>query len=191
MDNKPDIRRHFRRWRAEVDEGTRGQFTRRACSRLAELPEWTQAEMVALYMALPGEPHLGSLWERAWSEGKRVALPIVETKDAPLIWRLYEPNATLQKGAFRVPEPPASAPTIEPSEIDLVVVPGLAADESGYRVGYGGGYYDRSLPGCLHATRVWLGMDDQVLPQVPHDDFDERVHVLVTQSRTVRASSEG
>jgi 5-formyltetrahydrofolate cyclo-ligase len=103
--------------------------------------------------------------------------------------RLWDEGVPLDEtGAMRVPEPPESAPAIPEVEVDLVIVPALALDERGARIGYGAGYYDELLPRLARAKRVGIAFDFQLLAEVPETPGDERVHAIVTDARSIEIS---
>lgn len=179
-DAKADLRKRQLAWRRDLPAATLTTRVDAAIAHLLAHPAWARARTVALYAALPGEPVLDALARDAWSRGARVALPVVPGRDVPLAWRSHHPDVPLVPGRFRVPVPPRDAAPIPAGQVDLVLVPALAVDPDGYRLGYGGGYYDRSLPGMPDALRVWVGLPEQRLPSVPHDDLDQPVHVIVT-----------
>jgi 5-formyltetrahydrofolate cyclo-ligase len=179
-DDKGHLRRTWRRWRADLDDDDRRARVARALTHLRASAAWSRARTVALYVALPGEPDLTPLVEHAWATGRRVALPRVLRKAAPLAFFAHTPDAPLLPGPFRVPEPGPAAPRIADGEIDLVVVPALAVDPRGYRLGYGGGFYDRTLPRLTRAHRVFLGLEAQCGVAVPRDAHDVPVHAVVT-----------
>ncbi|MBE0417898.1 MAG: 5-formyltetrahydrofolate cyclo-ligase, partial [Coriobacteriia bacterium] len=87
---------------------------------------------------------------------------------------------------FGLLEPPEDSPVVPPEDIDIVIVPGVAFDVACWRVGHGGGYYDRLLGMMGRAVAVGLAFDGQVFAEVPHDDNDVRLDALVTPSRTLR-----
>jgi len=185
--DKVTLRAQARRWRKDLDPQVLARGIEQALRHLVQQEVWQRSQTVALYAALPGEPDLGALQRAAWDRGARVALPVVARRHAPLVWREHLPGQALIPGNFRVPEPPAHAPQVDPATVDLIVVPALRVDDRGFRIGYGGGYYDRSLPLMLRAHRVWVGLDAQRLPQVPTEPFDRPVHAWCTPSgyRTV------
>ena len=117
--------------------------------RVAQLPVFRDALVVAMFAPLPTEPDIQPLVEEAWAEKKRVAFPLV-SRDASapyLEWRIAESfDALVVGGHFDIREPdPARCPLISPLELDCILVPGLAFDRRGHRLGRGGGYYDAAL----------------------------------------------
>ncbi len=114
--------------------------------------------------------------------GHQIALPVVLGANQPLRFRRWRPGDTMTVSAFGASEPLASAPALQP---DVVVTPFLAYNNKGFRLGYGGGYYDRTLralrqvaPGVL---AVGLGFAAQEMPTLPIDDHDEPMDWLVNE----------
>lgn len=139
-------------------------------------PAWIHARKVLLYKAMAPELSVVGLTLAAWREGKatffpRVAGPGTLDLHAVTSW------AQLVPGAFGILEPDADAPRIPADEIDLAIVPGVAWDAAGHRLGRGGGYFDRLLPQVTGAT--WgVGFDCQVVPRLPRHDWDAQVDRL-------------
>ena len=142
---------------------------------------WTEelpAGLVAGYVALGGEvdPHaiLAGLRKRGWA----VALPRVEK--GTIVMRRHSPGDPLRSGAGGVLEPVAGE-AVAAAEVTLALVPGLAYDQTGTRLGRGGGHYDRWLAGCGGPT-LGLAYRDQTLKRVPREPHDVRVSHLATES---------
>lgn len=118
--------------------------------------------------------------------GHSVGLPVVAGKGQPLLFRHWLPDMDLVRGSFRVMTPPPESPEIVP---DLLLVPLLAFDREGYRLGYGGGFYDRTiakLRGERGALAVGVAFAAQEVPAVPRDDTDQPLDWIVTESDVVR-----
>mgnify|MGYP006270893741 CR=1 FL=1 len=115
-------------------------------------------------------------------QGDATALPVVTDAAAPLSFRLWAPDEPTADGAFSIPVPLEDAPWVEP---DILLVPLLAFDRRGYRLGYGGGYYDRTLADARAKGRdiaaIGLALAAQQVDHVPHDDHDQRLDRLVTE----------
>jgi len=155
-----------------------------ATAHALALPELAAARVVLGFSAFRKELDPAALLTAARAEGKRVGLPRV-VGDA---LHLHEVGAddVLEEGAFGVLEPPEAAARIDPAEVDVVLVPGLAFDARGHRIGYGRGFYDRLLPQLTRAFRVGLAYDFQLVPELPEDPHDVPVHCLITDARTLR-----
>jgi len=157
---------------------------RRIAERLAAHASFRQAQTILLYAAKPGEVGTAALFEKAMKEGKRVALPKVKGRlmEAREVKRWSE----LKRGAFGIPEPAARNRCVKPGEIDLVVVPGIAFDRNGHRIGFGMGYYDRFLKRVgKKAVRVGIAYAFQIVKELPFEEHDVRMHFLVTEKRAV------
>jgi 5-formyltetrahydrofolate cyclo-ligase len=118
----------------------------------------------------------------ARARGAALALPIVVKKGEPLIFRQWDFGQPLEEGVWGIKAPPASAPVVAP---DVLVVPLLGFDHWGGRLGYGGGFYDRTLRG-LRALKpiiaVGVAYEIQRLPEVPRGPTDEPVDWIVTEA---------
>lgn len=161
------------------------------CRRLVELPEVEGAATVACYVSTAEEPGTGPLIERLLALERTVLLPLLRP-DFDLDWAAYQPGA-LRGARFGISEPTGTPLGVEAvAAADVVVCPGLAADQEGNRIGRGGGSYDRVLARLPDAVlRVTLLYDDEVLPAVPVDTHDQRIDVVVTPTRTLRIGGAG
>ena len=151
------------------------------CQHVKALPEWAEARVILLFAALPDEPDVYGLWD----ESKQVCLPRFRAD------RTYEAAFVMNRndlvsGQFGILEPPKNAVCVGPSEVDLVITPGVAFDAAGHRLGRGRGFYDRWLEG-LTAFRCGVGYDHQLVhDSVPHEPHDARMGVVVTPSGVFR-----
>jgi 5-formyltetrahydrofolate cyclo-ligase len=121
--------------------------------------------------------------------GQRCALPVMEREKAALTFRAWSPEVALEEGAYGIPVPPEDAPRLVP---EVLLVPLLAFDRKGCRLGYGGGYYDRTLA-ALRAKRriraVGLAYAAQEEKCVPHGPRDQRLDLVLTERETIAASA--
>jgi len=147
---------------------------------LAGMRAYQGAACISCYVSVKNEMDTLGLIARALGDGKRVGAPVAEA-GGHLTHREVSSLDMLEPAGFGLLEPPASAPEIQPRAFDLVVVPGLAFDRGGYRVGYGAGYYDRFLAET-RATRVGLCYAFQMLDRVPSETHDQPVDFVVTDS---------
>ena len=162
----------------------------RVQERVLALPELAGARVVALYAAVQHEPPL----ERVEAELVRRGVRIVYPRIARGAIVFHESRrADLRAGYRGIPEPGPDAREVALRDIDVWLVPGLVFDRRGARLGRGRGHYDAALSGARKdAIRVGLCYADRVLPHVPEERDDERVHLIVTDDEVVRpaASSE-
>lgn len=156
--------------------------------RLVALREYAEAELVHTYVAsVDNEVETDGLIRLALEEGKRVAVPVVEPGCRVLRHAEIRDLGELRTGHWGLRQPPAErARWLEDAAaIDLVIVPGLAFDLRGHRLGFGGGYYDRFLSG-VSATTVGLTFACLLLEAVPLDPWDVPVDLVVTESTLQR-----
>jgi len=139
---------------------------------------YRDARTVHTYVSVDNEVDTWPLIVRALEEGKQVVVPVVSGKD--LKHSRIESPSELKRGKWSLWEPRCFRDT-DLAAVDLVLVPGVAFDRRGYRIGFGGGYYDRFLSQVL-APKVGLAFEFQVVPRIPEDPHDERVGYLATES---------
>ena len=144
--------------------------------------------IVSGFSAIRDEIDPGALLQRLAGEGLRLALPVMQGKGLPLLFRAWAPGDEMGSATWGIAEPLPSRPVLEP---DVVLVPLLAFDTQGYRLGYGGGFYDRTLAG-LRAKKpivaVGVAYDELKVDAVPHLDYDQRIDWVLTPSGPLRCS---
>lgn len=154
----------------------------RAVQKLLNNERFAQARQIFCYVSMPEEVDTHGLIRRCLTDGKSVAVPRVAVKAGAIEARRIECwEGMFVPGPFGILEPnPAVAPLMDPKRIDCVIVPGLAFDPEGYRLGRGKGYYDRFLAAMgPRAARLALAFECQRVDKVPHDEHDERVHLVL------------
>jgi 5-formyltetrahydrofolate cyclo-ligase len=183
--------KHAARARARLARDGVAQSERRAAAHelafvLLELPELRSVTRVLGYAALPNEfDPMPAIW-RLRKRGVRIAYPRIE---APGVLGMHyvDHEMELVPGPFGLAQPGEHAPRASHYMIDAVIVPAVAFDEQGTRLGYGGGYYDRLLPMMRpECFRIGICFDEQVLPHIPTEQHDECVDVIVTPARIIR-----
>jgi 5-formyltetrahydrofolate cyclo-ligase len=164
----------------------------RAATRLvAATPEFRGATRIALYAALRDELSTRPLEAAARADGKRVALPrILPGGRLELVW--VDSFEELRPGRYGVPEPPDGGTTVSLAELDVVIVPGVAFDREGGRLGRGGGYYDRALAARVGRRPFVVGFaqSTQVVDRVPREEFDQPVDAVVTERELIRRDQQ-
>lgn len=158
-----------------------------AVQRLLASPAFSAARTVVAYASADPEVDTTALLTEALAAGKRFGLPRTERAGHSMQFHaITNPTADLEMRHFKFPEPRAELPVIPISEIDLVVVPGLAFDAQGNRLGRGAGFYDRFLSHPdLKATCVALAFDCQIVDSVPVLPHDIPIAAVFTDSRIV------
>lgn len=173
---KKQLRAEVRRLKQLHDTAELQRMSRAVCQRVADSPEWAAARRVLLYHPLPDEVDVRPLLSAALAEGKSVLLPRVVGDDLEVC--LYTGEESLRIGAFGIEEPTGER-IQELTDIDLVVVPGMAFDAQGHRLGRGRGYYDRLLPQLPHAVRIGVCFPFQLMPVVPACTHDAHMHLVM------------
>lgn len=140
-------------------------------------PRVQAAKTIALYMSLPDEVETRGLITSLYNKGTRVVLPAV-TGPSEMEFRLYEGEESLREGDFHIWEPIGKAFT-RLDDIDLIVVPGMAFDSEGNRLGRGKGYYDRMLARLKHAYKLGLCFPFQLVDHVPTEETDIRMDEVI------------
>ncbi len=180
---------------------TEARARRRALARAAEAPLWPRLEGHLLArIALPPEACIAGYWPigdefevrpilgNFVQAGRRCALPVVAGPGRPLEFRQWRSDTVLEVAGFGVMEPPGSALILRP---EVLLVPLLAFDRDGFRLGYGGGYYDRTLAGLRGDGQppplaIGVAYAGQELASVPHGPGDQRLDWIVTETGSHR-----
>lgn len=182
---KRELRKRMRSVRTAVPAQARQARSSRIADRVRHLEAWSAARMVAGYVAMRGEADPAALLEEARAAGRAVVLPRVDWESETMHMHRVDTTTDLEESGMGFLQPRAEAPRVDAGEIELVLVPALAADDRGYRIGWGKGFYDRLLPLMRRASRVCLVFDFQLVAEVPNTPGDERVDHLVTDERTL------
>lgn len=165
----------------EYSETIRHSLSEEIRSLLEQHPLFQQASCVSLYHALPDEVQTVSILNR-WYQSKQLALPLVQGDDLLLLQ--YEGPESVERGAFGIWEPKPTCRIIQPEQIDLLLVPGVAFDRQGNRLGRGRGFYDRLLR-TIQAPKMGICFDFQLLPEIPTEPFDQPMDIILTDKRII------
>jgi 5-formyltetrahydrofolate cyclo-ligase len=180
---KATLRDRMRQLRAAIPPAERVLHASAVEERLLRLPALKRARTVLVFSSFGSEVSTESISRHLAADGRRVLLPMVRGPE--MAAGELRPEHGLVPTVLG-PKEPGEAAAIEPREIELVIVPGLAFDRDGYRLGYGGGHYDRYLARLRReALRVGIGFSAQLVPRVPHGPADERVDLVVTDRETI------
>ena len=172
---KSELRRTIRALKAQFDAAQLVSLSEVICRKVLSHPRWKSARAVLLYASLPDEVDTTPLISQALQDGKRLFLPVVEGEVLSL--KSYTGEVVI--GPFGIQEPVGER-LLDYKLIDFAVIPGMAFDREGHRLGRGKGYYDRLLPD-LPAYRIGLCFPFQLLANVPTDRFDQQVNEVITE----------
>jgi 5-formyltetrahydrofolate cyclo-ligase len=202
LDEKRALRRAMTERRQKVSPEERVRASAAVSARLQALPELRAASApggtVAGFLALAarGEIDPAPALAASQARGARVALPRVSAESPRLRFHGVDPTqpAALAPGPYGLLEPPPTAPEVEVTDIDLMILPGLAFDRAGNRLGYGGGYYDEAAGRLRAAGRgflVGVAYDFQIVGRCPAGADDVAVDCVVTEREVVRCAEAG
>jgi 5-formyltetrahydrofolate cyclo-ligase len=186
-DPKSLLRQRALARRRLIDAQTRGLLTARLVEEgLACARQW-RARVVSAFSPIGAEPDALALMAVLAAEGFATALPVTVGRGAPLTFRLWRVGDPTNPGAMKIPEPCPEAPAVDP---DLLFVPLAAFDRRGYRIGYGGGHYDRTLKrlralGPIRAVGVAYSVCE--IAAVPDEAHDEPLDFILTEREWIAA----
>lgn len=187
-DPKATLRREALARRGAVAPGARAAFSRRLANEGLRLARLWRPRAVSAFHTLRDEPDTLQLLSALAAEGFATALPVVVGRESPLTFRLWRPGDPTRLGAMSIAEPLEEAPAVDP---DLLFVPLACFDRRGHRIGYGAGYYDRTLAGLraikpIHAVGVAYGVCEVAV--VPYEAHDQSLDAIVTDQETILIS---
>jgi 5-formyltetrahydrofolate cyclo-ligase len=187
LELKNSLRARMKAWRAGLTAAQMAQAADVLAARgLGFLPSLAPGSVISGFASMPDELRAWPLLRRLNQDGYRLCLPVMQGKGKPLIFRAWQPGDAMDQGVWGIAEPKADKLELEP---DVLIVPLLAFDVAGRRLGYGGGFYDRtlrSLRSRKSIVAVGLAYDEQKVDAVPHLDYDERLDWVLTPSGPIR-----
>lgn len=175
---KPSLRQYVRALKKERTAAQLAAMSEEITDRVLASAWWQKAGTLLLYYPLADEVDVRPLIKEAFESGKRVLLPVCKGEELEL--HLYEGEGSLRKGAFGIMEPtgPLFAPE-DYSKIEFAIVPGMAFDRAGHRLGRGKGYYDRLLPKLKEAKLTGICFPFQLVDEVPAEPHDISVQEVI------------
>ena len=179
---KEELRRKGLERRRAIPDTVRASYEERICRLIVESASYKYYDTVLLYSAIGGEPDLSAVAEKALSDGKRVAYPRCRKGVFEMDFRYVGSLSELSPGSYGINEPGEDAKIFDPGppSCSLCLIPAVAADRSGYRIGYGGGYYDRFLSRFC-GTLATVVFSDLLVGAVPHGKYDIRSDMIITE----------
>ncbi len=189
-DPKRALRREALALRRAVAAGVRAAFNRRLAEEGLRLARLWRPRVVSAFHPLRDEPDALELLQALAAEDFLTALPVVVGRGSALTFRLWRPGDPTRTGAMSIVEPLETAPAVDP---DLLFVPLACFDQRGHRIGYGAGYYDRSLARLrtikpVHAVGVAYGACE--VAAVPNEAHDQRLDAVLTEEQTILFSEQ-
>jgi 5-formyltetrahydrofolate cyclo-ligase len=177
MLSKTELRQTYLKTRQSLSIEVWKEKSNHLCNHIQNSPQFIQANTILAYFSYRQEPDLTPLFTtpKKWGFPRCIG--------NQLSWHSWTPGDILQTGKFGILEPHPDSPKLAPSVVDLILVPAVACDTTGYRLGYGGGYYDRmiSLPQWTSKPAIGIIFEFAYLPQLPIDSWDQPLHGICTE----------
>jgi 5-formyltetrahydrofolate cyclo-ligase len=186
-----EIRKLKRKQRQTLSAKTQQQHSKSLCQNIIQQKNYRNSQHVACYLANDGEIDPYLLIEHAWFANKKVYLPVLSPIKDSLYFALYEENTRFRHNRFNIAEPICQpSEWIKASQLDLLLLPLVAFDPYGNRVGMGGGFYDRTLAYLRH-RRLWkkpvlmgLAHETQKVDQLESQSWDIPLDYIITETQT-------
>jgi 5-formyltetrahydrofolate cyclo-ligase len=179
---KSELRRELLKKRQLMTQQEWKEKSDRISTQLLHFPLFQEAKTILAYFSFRQEPDLSYLYKNQNHHQKTWGFPRCQEKN--LIWHIWQPGDALQIGAYGITEPDIHNPLIQPDEVDLILVPCVACDVLGYRLGYGGGYYDRllSLPQWKNQVTMGIVFEFGYLLKLPIEAWDQPLNYICTDT---------
>lgn len=162
-------------------------------SKLFKLPEFIKSDTVSFFVNFKSEVETVNMIEESIKMGKRVIVPVVVSGQKDLLLSELKSLDELYPSKFGILEPESMfIRPVDEREIEVLITPGVAFDEEGFRIGYGGGYYDRLIKKLPDRCKtIALAFEIQMVDRVPREEHDMKVHMIITEDRIITTDSEG
>ncbi len=141
-----------------------------------------EGTVISLYWPVQNEIDCRLLLIDLERRGMVIALPVVVTPDSPLEFRRYSTGDDLERGVFNTRHPRRDAPKLIP---DIMIIPGLACDGDGHRIGYGGGFYDRTIARYNTVRAIGFAFSGQIIDYVPRTDHDQELEAVISDNGVI------
>lgn len=179
--SKKDLRSIVYAKRKELGSSTKRSWDSIILGRLLQNGNYKNADVIFTYISFEGEVDTIKFIERALSDGKTICVPrVISKKEGMEAYKICSIN-DVEKGCYGILEPKKQCQLINPEDINLIIMPGVAFDKTNGRIGYGGGFYDRYLRKVSPKTKkIALAYSFQIFDSIPVDEFDEKVDFIIT-----------
>lgn len=183
---KKQLRQYYRQIREQLSPAAVKSYSAQIASQLFALPCWQNSQTVMLYLSFRNEVATAAIYQEGWRLGKTMLIPICQPQDGLMEMSRITSLTQLTYNRYGIGElPTALQQIVAPETIDLCLIPGVAFDRQGNRLGFGSGYYDRYLPRLRpEALRLALAYECQLHPQpLPVEPYDLPMDYILTERR--------
>lgn len=186
--NKAEIRKMMKEKLELVPNELYDSWSREIAANLFNSNAWKEAGMIGITISRGKEVHTRGILEKGWQDGKRMVVPKCDPVSRKMTFRILTSFDQLESIYYGLQEPIETATdAVLANDIDLLIVPGLAYSKEGYRIGFGGGYYDRFL--CTYKGKTAsLAFEVQLVDQLPIETHDIPVNMIITNKQVVLCS---
>lgn len=185
--DKKSLRKEMLRNRSKIPEDTREEYSKIIANSLFDTDHYKNAQTVMAFISFGSEINTRYIIEHAIKEGKIVVIPVMVPETRELKVSRILDFSELELGHYNIPtQKEECLRFLDPKTIDLILTPGLIFARDGYRVGYGGGYYDRFLANHKDVDKIAIGFDMQVVDKVPTDEYDIPVDYILTEKSFIK-----
>ncbi|MGF1491301.1 MAG: 5-formyltetrahydrofolate cyclo-ligase [Microcoleaceae cyanobacterium] len=184
--SKSELRRSLLKLRRDLPSLTWQAKSELLCHHLNNSSPFQEARTILAYMSFRQEPDLSFLWQVSHLDNPKIwGFP--RCVGSSLVWHRWQFGDSLKTGRFGIREPAHTAPQLAPEEVDLILIPAVACDQYGYRLGYGGGFYDRMLsqPEWQGILRIGITFDCTYVPRLPIDSWDQPLEGVCTEKQLI------
>ena len=179
------IRMKHLQLRNSLSKQEAGRKSAEISKKLFSLPEFEESKVVMFYVSFENEVATPNMIEKALELGKKVCVPISKPKEKGVVAGFIKSLSDLEKKPNGLMEP-KKVVVCDPKEIDLIVVPGVVFDKEGYRIGYGGGFYDKLIRQVPRKTKaIGLCFEQNVEKRLPRQSHDAKMNKIVTEERVI------
>ena len=181
------LRRQKREQRRQLSDSDQAQHAEQLSQQILQQPAFINNQHIAAYLANDGEINPQPIIEQAWNLGKQVYLPVLSAHENSLLFALYEKNSPMCRNQFGIDEPDCLPEHwLKAEHMDLILLPLVAFDDQGNRMGMGGGFYDRSLENIREQEKptqlIGLAHEVQKTDQLEVQSWDIPLHAIATES---------
>lgn len=184
MPSKSEIRTIVKEKMFQFKNSEKIIFDQKISDKMFNLKEYKMAKTISSYVSKDKEVDTINIINKSLNIGKNVCVPLVIKNNNFLEMRKVQSINDLKTGSFNILEPKESTQVVNPKDIDIFLIPGIAFTQKGERIGRGGGYFDKFLSKC-EGVKVGLAYEFQVFDWFPNQSHDIKMDILITENRTV------